>query len=176
MEQMNSDVALKREVCGVMFRDFEKFSFLHHIAGSEKYEYFQWLKEKMVIKEYKAQDYLFKKGDKIKSLYFLTKGTVKFVCSCNDKHLSPYFSYAPYAMFGMEDYIYRLDEDVLLPLVDGEAFFGDVSQTTKQRRFTAQAATDVVLFKLNISKLLQEFNFKFKSISDDLFIFQLESL
>lgn len=60
--------------------------------------------------------------------------------------MPPYFEYPTYSMFGFEDYIYRMDEELLLPLVDGETYFSDyVHRQTRNRRFSVLAASKVVL-------------------------------
>lgn len=65
MLQMDSNIALKRQVCGIMYNEYEKFYFLSHITEQDKYEFFFWLQQNLTMKTVKEGDYLFKKGEKI---------------------------------------------------------------------------------------------------------------
>ena len=62
---MESSIALKRQVCGIMYNEYEKIYFLNHITEQDKYEFFFWLQQNLIMKTVNEGDYLFKKGEKI---------------------------------------------------------------------------------------------------------------
>lgn len=48
-----------------MYNEYEKIYFLNHITEQDKYEFFFWLQQNLIMKTVNEGDYLFKKGEKI---------------------------------------------------------------------------------------------------------------
>ena len=88
MEQVEQNFSLKKQVCAIVFKEFEKFNCLRRIELADKYSFNFWLSEsckKMKIVE--ENTILYKKRDKIESLFFILEGTVDYLDECNDVYL-----------------------------------------------------------------------------------------
>ena len=102
-------------------------------------------KDKM---EKKPPKWLYAKGDRSSSMFFVMKGTVEFWLPDNLSS-EPYFTITAGNFFGLEDYIGQLNEGLLQSLKQGDVFFSDHQIHSFGRRiFNVKLPVDALIFEL----------------------------
>jgi hypothetical protein len=129
-------------------------------------------------KDPNRHDFGYLAENKMTYLYFVLEGEFEYVLGN-----FPYASFGPdkdgkTAIFGFEDYIYKMEDEQRDLLLDRESFFSNtVIKVWPNRQFSVRLKSEkAYIYKFNLLKWLDVMQTDFKSIADEFFFCQVETL
>ena len=108
-------------------------------------------------------------------ILFIVEGTVQAVFEHEDQDY-PYHTFKTGDIIGLEDLIYRMQDDVRYALNDEKIFFSDHKvKFWPKRKFKLKFSEDFFGYELSMRNHLSEMQKKFFDICDEFFLYQLKN-
>lgn len=183
VDQISGAKNLKRKICRMVYKEYEKLQFLKLVNEDFKYDLIKFITESVAVVCKQKEDTIFFKGKKISNFYIVLEGEVEYYFPPKHESASAkaYLTLKPNDSFGFEDVLYNMALDDLITLNDNVRYFEDYEVSTgSKRRFSCRVSQTgnsgfAKLMFVSSVKLMTAVQAEFTDACQSVFEYQLYS-